>query len=242
MELWQRPSTTWIYHCLLFIYLLIFPRSCNPQDLLYAIPHPDIRAINLATDLKITLPQLLYPGTCDQEQYVKWYWSDYPSECHHTFRNATSLHDLFQIYCDPLCGGLYHTYLASCNKNDNTLADHYREKCEKNEHSVGHLITTYSHQGQKKKVDKEYINKEGLSTERCYSLSVNFVSEVGCFVNILYSETYSHNTHHKTVWKKCQIEVPLQFCGVDKSIAAVNNWNILFILTIVSFATLLSSL
>ena len=108
---------------------IIITTSAHNDKLAYANFHADLRMINLATDLTTKVPRKYYFQDCTEKQYLDWYLTKYPIDCQFRFSNATTLKDLLMIYCDPVCGDTYLSYMKKCGKIAMEMAEYYRKLC-----------------------------------------------------------------------------------------------------------------
>ena len=103
------------------------------DNLIYANFHPDLRIINLATDLMTKLSRNFYfeYWKCTEKQYLDMHLNKYPLDCQLKFNNATTLKDLVVIYCDPLCGTYLNYIMKNCGQTALEMSRYYRELCFK---------------------------------------------------------------------------------------------------------------
>ena len=103
--------------------------SAQSGHLAYATFHADLRIINLAADVTSRIPRKFYLKNCTEKEYLDWYINEYPPDCQFGFSNATSLMDLLKVYCDPVCGDTYLSYIETCGETAVEMAHYYRRLC-----------------------------------------------------------------------------------------------------------------
>ena len=101
----------------------------SAHSLMYANFHPDLRIVNLASDLIGQVPRKFYFSDCTEKEYHNWYTRKYPIVCQLRFSTANTLKDLVAIYCDQQCGDTYLSYMKKCGPTALKMANHYKKLC-----------------------------------------------------------------------------------------------------------------
>ena len=60
----------------------------SAHNLVYANFHPDLRIVNLASDLIAKVPRKFYFRDCTEKEYNDWYTRKYPIVCQLQFSTA----------------------------------------------------------------------------------------------------------------------------------------------------------
>ena len=185
----------------------------------------------------------IYLGICSEEEYEEWYLNKYPMECQASFTNASTLNELFQIYCDPFCGELYFDYLDECGNAGVILTAFYTNLCTENDKGVAcyHYITSDDYPNSKPTVDDYCFPVNSTCTAECYhaldSLSIN----LGCCVNTLYNQTIPHPAADYELWTDCRLSTP-GYCNrrsVSSSSGLASSLNLCSVAVVMFMAAIL---
>ena len=155
-----------------------------------------------------------YIGLCTEENYEDWYNNDYPEECREMMANATDMHHLFEVYCDPFCGDLYFDYLDNCGSAGVVLTFFYRNFCAENEKGVAcyNYIASEELQNPKPEVDEYCTGLNYTCTVNCFYALEAFSEELGCCVNTIYNMSVPDPTTMYELWQMCDVPTPT-FCN-----------------------------
>ena len=156
-----------------------------------------------------------YIGLCTEEHYEEWYYSDYPEECRERFANASNLHSLFGIYCDPFCGDIYFDYLDDCGSAGMVLTIFYRTLCAINEKGVAcyNYLTSDDVYNPKPEVNQYCVDVNTTTcTTNCFYALEAFATELGCCVNTVYNMSVPDPATAYQLWDTCDIATP-SYCG-----------------------------
>lgn len=156
----------------------------------------------------------IYLGICSEEEYVEWYSNEYPLECRDSFSNASNLHELFQVYCDPFCGRIYFNYLDDCGNAGVILTAFYTNLCTINEHGVGcyNYITSDNYPNSKPTVDEYCFPVNSSCTTECHHALESLSANLGCCVNTLYNQSIPHPAADYELWANCGLSTP-SYCN-----------------------------
>ena len=62
--------------------------------------------------------QEIFFGVCSQEEYIEWYYSQYPENCRYLMENLQFEQQRYLVYCDEECGEPYLNFLKSCEDSE----------------------------------------------------------------------------------------------------------------------------
>lgn len=166
-----------------------------------------------------------YIGECTEEHYEEWYLNDFPEECRESFANASSLHELFEVYCDPFCGDIYFDYLDDCGNAGLIIAIFYRSLCTENEKGVPcyNYLTSDDYYNPKPLVDEYCSQLNDTCTDNCYYALDALAVELGCCVNTLYNTTTPDHSTMYQLWEMCDLAKPSYCHTEDYSFAGATN-------------------
>ncbi len=155
-----------------------------------------------------------YIGLCTEEHYEEWYNNNYPEECRDLMANATDLHHLFDVYCDPFCGDIYFNYLDNCGSAGIVLTFFYRNFCSENEKGVAcynYIISEELH-NPKPEVDEYCSGVNETCTTNCFYALEAMATELGCCVNTIYNVSIPDPSTAYELWDLCNVPTP-SFCN-----------------------------
>ena len=158
-------------------------------------------------------PRDKYLGLCTEDDYANWYLDCYPKECQQHFENATTLHELFKVYCDPFCGDIYFDYLDDCGDVGTVLTTFYSNLCLENEQGVQcfNYFTSDTYENPKPEVEEYCLPiNETCGVECFYALEALSV-KLGCCTNILYNQSVPNAVADYQLWESCDVPTP-EFC------------------------------
>ena len=152
----------------------------------------------------------LYLGMCTEEDYEEWYTNEYPVECQQLLGNASTLHMLFGVYCDPFCGGLYFDYLDDCGNTGMVLSSFYTHLCIENEKGIPcyYYITSDEHENPRPEVDEYCFPWNNTCSMECYYALESMSVKLGCCVNTLYNQSIPDPVAQYALWDTCDLEAP----------------------------------
>lgn len=185
----------------------------------------------------------IYPSICNDYEYEEWYLNEYPKECQEAFTNASTLNELFQIYCDPFCGKLYFDYLDGCGNAGIILTAFYTNLCTENERGVAcyHYITSDDYPNSKPEVDDYCFPVNSSCTMECYHALDLLSTNLGCCVNTLYNQTIPHPAADYELWTHCGLSTP-GYCirrGVSGSPSLTSSLNLCSVAVVMFVAAIL---
>ena len=152
----------------------------------------------------------LYLGTCTEEDYEEWFTNEYPIECQELLGNASTLHMLFGVYCDPFCGGIYFDYLDDCGSTGMVLSSFYTHLCIENERGVPcyYYITSDEHYNPRPEVDEYCFPYNESCSTKCYYALESMSVKLGCCVNTLYNQSIPDPVAQYVLWESCDLTAP----------------------------------
>ena len=152
----------------------------------------------------------LYLGMCTEEDYEEWYTNEYPVECQQLLGNASTLHMLFGVYCDPFCGGIYFDYLDDCGSTGMVLSSFYTHLCIENERGVPcyYYITSDEYDNPRPEVDEYCFPMNETCTTECYYALESMSIKLGCCVNTLYNQSIPDPVAQYALWENCDLTAP----------------------------------
>ena len=186
----------------------------------------------------------LYLGMCTEEDYEEWYTNEYPIECQQLLGNASTLHMLFGVYCDPFCGGLYFDYLDDCGSAGMVLSSFYIHLCTENEKGTPcyYYITSDEYDNPRPEVNEYCLPMNETCSTECFYALESLSIKLGCCVNTLYNQSIPDPVAQYQLWDSCELTAPghcqteLDFSG---SICLGNSLNLLSIALVLLGAVLL---
>lgn len=179
----------------------------------------------LAAQFSKNQPQELYTGSCTDEHYREWYFNKFSLDCRLRFSNASTLHELFEVYCDPLCGDLYFDYIDQCGNTGLMISIFYRSLCTANEKGITcyNYLTSEGEYNPKPDVDEHCDGYNSTCDEYCFDALDSFSLELGCCVNTLYNmSTPDHSTRYQ-LWDACDIHKPTFCDDIGRTTAGAKN-------------------
>ena len=187
------------------------------------------------------LRQLYSRSSCNEKQHEEWHFKKFSPECRDMFSNATSLNQIFQMYCNPLCKDMYLDYIDSCGSSEPLVSLFFHSLCEENEKGVPcyRYLMSDDYYNPKPEVDQECNTLKDTCQQSCSYMLDSLSQELGCCVNTLYNITSPSSAVAYQLWDECNVAKP-KFCGDAKETLAgatatnlASNLNVLSIAIIV---------
>lgn len=156
----------------------------------------------------------VYLGLCTEDEYTDWYLHTYPPECQTQFNNASTLHQLFEVYCDPFCGDIYFDYLDDCGDVGLVLTTFYTNLCLENEQGVQcyNYFTSNVHYNPKPEAEEYCLPANDTCSLECHYALEAMSVKLGCCANVLYNQSIPDPVVDYDLWEKCDVPTP-SFCS-----------------------------
>ena len=161
--------------------------------------------------------QEIFFGVCSQEEYIEWYYSQYPENCRYLMENLQFEQQRYLVYCDEECGEPYLNFLKSCEDSEQS-AQYYKDLCYENSNGVQ---CAYYFLAQEKLQPAYYVenncdmafgNGNNCSFD-CFIALHQFKNQLGCCVNNIYNHSSVYQVADFQLWSKCGVDTPGRCSG-----------------------------
>ena len=203
----------------IFLTAFLLTAMVTVADMEYQMDNENIvhqgrmRDSHLASRFSLRQPQSLYRGECSEEHFEHWYFNKLSLECRERFSNASTLQELFEVYCDPECWDMYYDYIDSCGNSGLMSTIFYHSMCSENENGVlcYNYLTSESHYNPKPMIEDNCDMNNDTCGQSCYEALEAFSMELGCCVNTLYNTSATDPVAGYLLWATCDVARP-EFC------------------------------